>query len=326
MRSTLSIPQIAHLNMYEVGEENQQIDNKVIRSLCIQLFDTSEMIGYTNTQKTVGDYLDQSQEMRESLGESVIYLPVSRKFKLESYSLARWCDPAADLNVTESAAIWRHVNLMSFGLNRRPSLDDFRTTDEISDETGWHGWPRHSMEVQPKKADGRMRKQTETDELLGMYRGIDGRAFAPSGELTEFSVPETQAVAIFNLDLPIEFQLKRIEAKLQRHQEDLIKSGFVQSMPKQADRFGMFTEYLEILDMLNAGNTHLEIARKIDGLPTINDWKHDPKANKLVQVPRVVSRSKRSAKINKLTQAVRKKIERAMSLRDHGYRALAFTK
>lgn len=323
--TALSIQQKEHLNMYQVEEENQKINIKVFRSLCIYFFDTSQMIGYANTQKTVGDYLDETQEMRAPLGESGNYLPVAKKFKVENYSLAKWCDPEVDLNGSESAAIWRHINLMSFGLKRRPTLDNFKTTDEISDETGWHGWPYRSIEVPLKKADGRMRKQTESDVLLGMYRGIDGRAFAPSGELTEFSVPETQAVAIFNLDLPIEFQLKRIKAQLQRHQEDLIKSGFVQSMPKQADRFGMYTEYLEILDLLNAGRTHLDIAKKIDGLTTINDWKLDPKANKLVKVPRVVSRSKGGTKINELTQAVRKKIERAISLRDHGYRALAFT-
>lgn len=323
--TALSIQQKEHLNMYQVEEENQKTDFKVFRSLCIHFFDTSQMIGYANTQNTVGDYLDETQEMRALLGESGNYLPIAEKFKVEKYSLAKWCDPEVDLNGTESAAIWRHVNLMSFGLKRRPTLDNFKTTDEISDETGWQGWPYRSIEVPLDKVDGRMRKQTESDVLLGMYRGIDGRAFAPSGELTEFSVPETQAVAIFNLDLPIEFQLKRIKAQLQRHQEDLIKSGFVQSMPKQADRFGMYTEYLEILDLLNAGHTHLDIAIKIDGLTTINDWKHDPKANKLVKVPRVVSRSKGGTKINVLTQALRKKIERAISLRDHGYRALAFT-
>ena len=261
--------------MYQVEEENQKIDMKVVRSLRIYFFDTSQMIGYANTQNTVGDYLDETQEMRSLLGESGNYLPVAKKFKVENYSLAKWCDPEADLNGSESAAIWCHVNLMSFGLKRRPTLDNFKTLDEISDETGWHGWPYRSIKVPLKKADGRMRKHTESDDFYGMYRGIDGRAFAPSGELTEFSVPEMQAVAIFNLDLPIEFQLKRIKAQLQRHQEDLIKSGFVQSMPKQADRFGMYTEYLEILDMLDAGHTHLDIAKKLDGLTTTSEWRHD---------------------------------------------------
>jgi hypothetical protein len=131
--------------------------------------------------------------------------------------------------------------------------------------------------------------------------------------------------ALFDLRLPIGFQLSQIKELLEQHQEALILSGFVQSLPKQADRFGTFTEYLEILDMLNAGHTHLDIAKNLDGLTTTNEWRHDPKANKLVKVPKVVSQSKRGAPVNELTQAVRKKIERALSLRDHGYRALAFT-
>jgi hypothetical protein len=94
--TALSMQQKEHLNMYQVEEENQKIDCKVIRSLCIHFFDTSQMIGYANTQNTVGDYRDETQEMRALLGESGNYLPIADKFKAENYSLAKWCDPEVD--------------------------------------------------------------------------------------------------------------------------------------------------------------------------------------------------------------------------------------
>jgi hypothetical protein len=323
----LSPEQLAYIVMSDDEDEGRQIDEMLICALDVQFFDTSQMTGFKDTQKTVGDYIDQSQKLRDLLNESEVQLFVDKKFRLKTYSLTRWCDPKVEYSASEVAGIWNHEIPLDFGVVHAPEADGLNTLEQICERTGWHGWPTRPTDTMPsKKPDKRLRKSTVHTTVGGaeVYRGIDDRTFLPSGERW-LALNQTQVCATFDLSLPIEFQLNHVKALLEQHQDSLVKGGIVQRIPKQVDRFGTFAEYLEILDMLDDGHTHLNIAKKIDGVTTINDWKLVHKANKLVQVQRVVGRSKRPAPINELTQAVRKKIERAVHLRDHGYRALAFS-
>jgi hypothetical protein len=322
----LSVDQKAQLEMIAEGDDEQPLDEKIIRTLQIEFFDTSVMTGYKEKQKTVGEYMDQTQRLRDVLKEPKTNLWVAPKFKLKTYSLAAWYEPTGGewpQDVVDT--MWLHTLTVNLGLEPAPWAEDskFRSDDE-DDE--YIGWPVRDTELTVKnKVDGRRRKSPlKSAAHLPLVQGTDGSVYLfPTKDIT-LSLERTQACLLFDLNLPISFQLNHAKEFLEEHQEALFRGGFVQSLPKQADRFGTFSEYLEILDMLDAGHTHLDIAKKLDGLTTTSEWRHDSKANKLVKVPKVVSQSKRGAPVNELTQAVRKKIERAIGLRDHGYRALAF--
>jgi hypothetical protein len=326
--TSLTPLQLEQMNKLFRGFSASEVDMEIVLALDIEFFDKSRMFGFKDTQKTVGEYLSQTQELRASFGEVEVHLPIARKFYLETYLLDGWCDPDADLTPNETNVIWTHAIPLNLGLIRAPSGDGIKTHDEICDSTGWHGFSVSEGRTAPppKRPDRRLRKKPQYDGMFGYRKGTDGRAFVAKQESVEFEIHETQASAVFDLSLPLEIQFTRLRQVLQGHQEDLIKSGFVASIPKHADRFGAFSEYLKILDMLADGLSHLDIAKITDGrLTTKTRLVHDSKANKLVKVSEVVSRSDTGTRVNKLTATVRKKIERAISLRDHGYRALALT-
>jgi hypothetical protein len=90
----LSQEQKAQICMMVAGNEGHQLDEEIVRSLDIEFFDTSDMTGYGDKQKTVGEYLDQSQRVREFLKEPEVYFSYSRKFRLETYSLTTWYEPS----------------------------------------------------------------------------------------------------------------------------------------------------------------------------------------------------------------------------------------
>jgi Family of unknown function (DUF6499) len=326
--NSLNPEQRKQIEIYSTGMDTDKVDDEIVLALDVRFFDTSQLLGYTGKQKTVEDYIKQSFEMRSVLANPEVTLTVAEKFTLEKYSITRWCDPDIDLTLAELKELWSHKILLKRGLTRFPAADGFKTDDEISDGSGWYGFSVSEGRAvsAPEKADKRLRKLPKQDVWSGLRKGTDERAYKAAEDKIELSLTETQVGAVFDLRLPLEFQINGIRAALQRHHDDLVQSGFVHNSPKQADRFGAFSEYLKILDMLADELSHLDIAKKTDGrLTTKNDWNRDPKANKLVKVSKVVSRSKPGDSINQLTGSVRKKIERAISLRDHGYQALAFT-
>lgn len=321
----LSPEQFAQIGMLADGEEDHQLDEEVVRALDIHFFDTSVLTGYKAKQKTVGEYIDQSQRIRNSLNETEIDLAIATKFRLETYSLVKWYAPEVELPLNDVAYMWHHHVPFEFGLTPAPWAEGskFNSSDE-DDE--YMGWPvRETEPIVKNKVDRRRRKSPlKSSEHLPLVQGTDGSIYLfPLKDIT-LSLERTQACIRIDLNLPIGFQLDQAKEFLEEHQEALVRGGFVQKLPKQADRFGAFEEYLKILDLLEAGVNHLDIATELDGLvPRTISWKRDPASNQSHPVKRMTSRSKPDDSVNELTQAVRKKIERALHLRDHGYHALA---
>lgn len=318
--------QFGQLAKIAVGEGSDQLDEEVVRKLDVRFFETSVLIGFKEKQTTVGEYIDQSQRIRDSLDEPEIDLTLAPNFKLETYSLAKWYDPEVELQENDVADMWHPHIPFELGLTPAPwafahSVDNASAIDKYS------GWPVRTSEkdITPKVDKRRRKSPCQLSTPVPLVKGVDDSIFLTFHRDVAIHLNQTQAGFIFDLSLPVDFQLSQAKEILEQHQDALVRGGFVQSLPKQADRFGTFSEYLEILDLLATGLSHLDIAKKIDGLITASEWRHDPKANRLVKVPKIVSRSKHGAPVNELTQAVRKKIERAIGLRDHGYRALAFT-
>lgn len=319
-----------HISMCDGGVDDERgAVETIVRQLDVQFFDMSRMTGFNAEQRTIGDYLDQSQKLRDRQGEDDLCLTVAKKFRLGTYSLSKWYDPSTEVASRDVAGMWKHEIPKQFGLSHVPAADRRQSIDEQVEETGWLGYPPLPARIgSTRKIDKRLRKSPVqgTAGMTEIFRGSDGRAFARSGSTVPDSLTATQVYAVFDLALPVDFQLDSLRMVLENHQRILVDSGFVQNPPKHVNKFGAFAQYLEILDMLDAGMSSLEIAKRVDGVTTVNDWVRDAKANKLVKVERVVGRSKLNAPINELTQAVRKKIERALSLRDSGYRGLAFNR
>lgn len=324
---TLSVEQKAQMEMIAEGDEDLPLDKEVIRTIDIQFFDTSVMLGYKVEQKTIGEYMDQTQRLRDAMNEPETKLWIAPKFKLKTYSIAAWFDPSDEWPQDVADTMWGHTTQVELGLTPAPwaAGQSFETENEIDDSVGW---PVRDSETGIKnKVDKRRRKAPRRARSgVPVVKGTDGSIYLLTHKDVNLDLDQTQACAVIDLNLPIGFQLNQVKIFLEEHQEALTRGNFVQRLPKQADRFGVFEEYLKILDLLQAGASQLDIATELDGLVerTIA-WKRDPTSNQSKPVKRMTSRSKPDDSVNELTQAVRKKIERAIHLRDHGYRALALS-
>lgn len=323
--AALSPEQLAQIRM--LGEEDQQIDENVIRSIGLQFFDMQSMTGYQDSQKTVGEYFDQWQKVRKSHYESVVTLSFAKAFRSTTYSLTRWLEPDSELTASEAASIWQHDVPVEFGLERRSTFDGMMTDFEIRVEMYKSGnlGSLTPDEIASLKTDKRVRKSPiHSIGLSEAFKGVDGRIYSRNRN-SKISLERQQVSATFDLRFPIEYQINQIKSLLEQHQNDLVQSGFIKSLPKQADRFGNFSEYLIILDKLNDGLPLLSIALDIGVLKTKIRWKTNSKTGKTEPITEYVSTSK-IQNVQEQTQIVRKKIDRALQLRDHGYRALAFLK
>jgi len=321
----LSAVQKAQMEMISEGDDDQPLDEEVIRALDIQFFDTSVMTGYKSAQTTVGEYMDKTQGLRDALNEPETNLWVAPKFKLETYSIGSWYDPTGEWSETVVNAMWTHCTTVELGLTPAKWAEGqtFESEDEIDD---YMGWPvRETEAVHKRKVDKRRRKAPlKAACAVPVVKGTDGSVYLVSYEDKKLHLDQTQACVVIDLNLPIGFQLNQAKSFLEEHQDALVRGSFVQKLPKQADRFGAFDEYLKILDLLEAGASQLDIATELDGLVSRTvSWKRDAVSDESKPVKRMTSREKPHASVNELTQTVRKKIERAIHLRDHGYHALA---
>jgi hypothetical protein len=141
-------------------EEVQQIDEVSIRSLDLKFFEMNSMTGYHDSQKTIGEYFDQSQKQRDSLYEFDVSLQVSKAFRSTTYSLTRWCVPNTKLTASEAASIWHHEVSLELGLVTAPKADGMLTDFETRMEMHKSGlaFTLSADEVASLKADKRVRK------------------------------------------------------------------------------------------------------------------------------------------------------------------------
>jgi hypothetical protein len=325
--SKLSLAQKAQMEMIAEGNEELPLDKEVIRTIDIKFFDTSVMLGYRGQQKTIGEYMDQTQSLRDAMNEPETKLWIAPKFKLKTYSIATWFDPSVEWPQDVADTMWGHTTQVELGLTPAPwaAGQSFESGNETDDHVGWP--VRDSDTGIKNKVDKRRRKAPlRARSGVPVLKGTDESIYLLTYKDVNLDLDQTQACVVIDLNLPIDFQLNQAKEFLEEHQAALVRGGFVQKLPKQADRFGTFEEYLKILDLLEAGASHLDIATELDGLvPRTVSWKRDPASNESKPVKRMTSQKKPGAKVNELTQSVRKKIERAIHLRDHGYRALALS-
>lgn len=324
--ASLSPEQMSHLGSAFSPESERENDQAVLRSLDLHFFDTSRLIGFKKSQKTVGEYFDQSKELRDKYNEPDVSLYLAEKFSLETYSLVSWFDPADEAIAEVAASMWHYAMPIQLGLERMVGLEHISFEDQKFSGEGMYPFPPtpHTQVVDRKLDKRRRRSPLPSPHMLPIVKGVDGHVFLEPID-TSLRINQTQVGLAIDLRFPIEFQLNFARGILEQQQEMLARGGFVQRLLKHPDRFGVFAEYLKILDRLDSGFSYLDIATEIDGLVKDGKWKHDSVSNKLKFIKTMASpRKPPNTSINMLTQGVRKKIERATHLRDYGYRALAF--
>ena len=156
-----------------------------------------------------------------------------------------------------------------------------------------------------------------------MVKGVDGSMFIRSATVwgNDYQLPQLEVSEVdvrFDLNLPLAFQIKQAKAELEKHQKLLRGAKIVDRYPSQADKNGMYREYLLILDRLKAGATPTSLALEFE--PVVEKRVRRSKKQKSV----LFNPASPLDDYEKITSKVRQKMVRALRLRDRDYKALAF--
>jgi hypothetical protein len=159
----------------------------------------------------------------------------------------------------------------------------------------------------------RLAKKIQT--TLAKFSG--GESLAKKDPIQNDSLTLTDVT--FDLSLPLRAQLQAITKALEGHQKLLLRAGLVQKLPSRSNRGNVFPDYLAILDLDEQGFTDLEIAKQLKKLNDETYTDAQGQVNKSFFDPKKPERSSPQEH----TEDIRKQLERARVLRDHGYRSLA---
>lgn len=294
------------------------IDLDVVRTLDLHFFDQSRLSEFEPEDTTVGAYLDRISECDDFDLKDMP--PVSNQFQLQSYCLKNWIDPykSLDIDATTAAGLWAYEQYLSAGLEHAPWIDAITNVED--------------REFRPLQKPGRIGKGKE--RKIGtagpIAQSADGNFFIRSPTIWghDYKVPELQAAQVdirFDLTMPIEFQIRQAKDALKTHHSLLSKGGFLPDGPKSLDKNGLFQEYVDVLDRRADGATPIDIVRYTKNLQRrLRGTTINKRTKARVRDEVFFDPNDKSADQEKLTGAVRQKIVRALRLRDHGYKALAF--
>jgi Family of unknown function (DUF6499) len=292
----------------------------VVCTLDLRFFDQSQLSDFEGFEGdgSLGAYRDHISKFDRYDPSSLP--PVSDKFLLGRYCLKRWADPHQSLatNPAAAAALWAYEQHCAAGLEHAPWMESVVDLNQ--------------MNFRPVTKSGRSgKRKTKTIEAVApLVKGENGSLFLRSTSIWghDHKDPGLKVEEVdirFDLTMPLPFQLKQAKAALKKQYELLHKAGILLELPKTADRNGIFLDYLHVLDRIHDGATAMDLTRETK---ILNETVAGSVMNKRTG-HRVVSRVFRDplderADHGKITEAARQKILRALRLRDHGYKALAF--
>lgn len=293
------------------------LDEAVIRTLDLRFFEAEFLEHVGEPGETVEEYRDRTSEIMD-LDEHV-ELIVSKRFWLDTYCLERWIDPArnAEVDAEIAARMWAHHPFVEWGLASAPWL----TSLDGVDTDGFR----------PSRGRGRsFNASSARVETKGpMVRGADGNMFIRSATAWghEYELPELGVSEVdirFDLNLPLAFQIKQAKAELEKHKKLLRSAKIVDRYPSQADKNGVYREYLLILDRLREGADPTSLALELE--PVVEKRVRRRKRQNTEPVPISVLFNPASPLdgYEKITAKVRQKMVRALRLRDRDYKSLAF--
>lgn len=316
-----------------------------IGPLPLKLFDSKYLYYKKDDDRTLDEFVkkpknpfinpDKSKPLGEVIDELI--LRVKPEFRPGHYGLLEWVDPCIHEMTTEEAdEIWFYSVPLEASLVRSPWLDDAGISFERFE---WEGQSLDDLLGVPKseRANFQNRKNRPIQaETLPLKKGVNGAIFTIN-DLDSSQLPnigrspvwrdpdalsldgDTLVRATFDVSLPIEYQLEVVRATLTAHQAELQDAGFVDVLPSRKSRPGVFDSYIVVLDLRDQGLSDLEIAT------TLSNLKAETYTDAQGNASRVFFDEKKPdrATSQEHTSTIRKQLERARYLRDHGYRSLA---
>lgn len=290
------------------------IDLEVVRTLDLKFFDQSRLAEFDPEDTTVGTYLDHFNYDLKELA------PVSSQFRLKTYCLKMWIDPYKSLEIDEARAAW----VWAYEQYRVAGLEHI---SEIGEILNIENMQLRQYQNSSGTGKGKARKISTAGPIA---QSAEGNVFIRSPTIWghDYEIPAIQVEQVdirFDLTMPIKFQIQLAKDALEKHHRLLLKGGFLPDCPKSLDKNGIFKEYLHVLDRRADGATPMDIVKDTKNLQTrlrsttIDKRKKARVRNEVFRDP-----SNTLADQEKITEGMRQKIVRAVSLRDHGYKALAF--
>lgn len=321
-------------------------------SLPVKLFDRRYFWSGREKNNTLDDYvksldkrLSEKKRHNSLIAEEIdnLILRVAPEFRVDQYGLSEWVDPSIEEITADFAdAIWSYSVPLEASLMRVPWLDGEEINFKKSEWQGV-GWEvltgnQKEMEVDSFSATEKNNRPVQA-ETLPLKRGINGAIFMinnfyspsyyhqadghriPIGRDPEPLSPDgdTLVRATFDVRLPIECQIEAVKNYLAEHQIDLQEAGFFEPLPERKGRKGIFASYIAILDLHEQGVSDLDIAINLRKLE--REIYTDAQGKKRKSYVDPVRPDLATAQEH--TSAIRKQLERARRLRDHGYRSLA---
>lgn len=321
-------------------------------SLPVKLFDRTYFWNPKDKNSTLDEYIkDLSKPLSKSKKHTSMFLNeidnlilrISPEYRADQYGLIQWVDPSIEEMTADAAdAIWFYSVPLEASLVRAPWLDEKGISFEKSE---WQGVGSEILKGNPKEIEVDSFSATEKTnrpvqaETLPLKKGINGAIFI----IDNFSSPpsyhqfdgrripigrdpeplsldgDTLVRATFDVRLPIEYQIEDVKNYLAEHQKELQEAGFFEPLPERKGRKGVFSSYIAILDLHEQGVSGLDIAIKLRKLE--REIYTDAQGKKRKSYVDPVRPDLATAQEH--TSAIRKQLERARRLRDHGYRSLA---
>jgi hypothetical protein len=285
-----------------------------VKEFSFDWFEIDGVIPPSHRDKSMGDWL-QRVERYMALNENTEEpsLSLSKQFYPSTYALADWIDPVLTPLPKELS-----TKLGVIAIETAEWLDEKAMATDDADlnayDSGVDWLWRRSERHRSKPILGTMQE----------VRGSHGKVFDlfPQHSGLSLSSP-TDVIFRISLDFPIRPQLDEVTRVITAYQAKLENEGLCYAFPKRADKAGIYSEYIQILDLLAEKKEPVEIAKYLRAVKkTRSTQLINQRAT--IQETALDLNGEEITPSTSSTQEIRKKIQRALELRDVGFLGLAF--
>jgi hypothetical protein len=284
-------------------------DEETFSSLDLRFFDLKFLDLLSPEDTTVGSYLQRTSKIKglpKTVDFKFNYMHTCRR-----YGLAFFVDPELQVDAALAKDMWFHELDSARMITYVPHMDDAYRSAPLRQPVN--------------KIDRRQKSQPAyVGDSIPLMRGVDGKHYVQSESqwrrerlrnLEDFELEIT-----FRADLPVEMQILQATEMLAEYQTQMIEAGFVADLKTRVTGY-VFQEYVQILDLLSEGLNAIEIAQRLKSLSKRVNKVIDKRTGKLKDKTYFIdARESEKPPHSVLTQDTRKKMERAIALRDGGYR------
>lgn len=314
--------QITELRKLQIGIDPWSDEIHYIKDLHIEYLDKSRLIDFKVDFSFIGDYVAHCKALQRSNSEDLPKIYLSQKFKPNSYLLTHWLDCEMDITAEEAEEIWTHQPFTQCGVSTGfTDLTDRLEENTIHKTNDWE-ITRNNNLIE-RIDDQRKRKTALKSKIIPIIKGFDGKSFIKT-PIVRTNLKDSELCYVFDLSLPIEFQIDSLRKSLKIQQEFLEQSGVIQEIRKETGAAETLTRYIEIIDLLDMNKSIIEIAAHIGEVKCSKRWSRNKDGSGVSLVSETYKPNMNEGKWKSKTTNTRQSINRAILLRDFQYRALAF--